>query len=183
MGQTQLRLVGAPAAIEIAPEIRAALVQLANDKDEGACFLVTRSGVLWVRADAQDPATYHLCSDGDARPTRDFTPRWDRDHRILSVGGQIVKRYGRSSPNQEAVLQAFEEEGWPYRIDDPLPYSTEVAPKLRLHDTIRWLNLRIENRLVRFTGDGTGEGVCWKLPASSRLILHGDPAGELRPAA
>jgi hypothetical protein len=183
MGQTKLRLVGAATAIEIAPEIRAAHARLAKDKDQGACLLLTGSGVLWVRADAHDPTTFHLCNGGDARPTRDFTPLWDRDNRVLSLGGQIVRRYGRSSPNQEAVLQAFQEQGWPYRIADPLPYSAEVPPKLRLHDTIRWLNLRHECRLVRFLGDGTGEGVCWKLLASSGLILHGHPAEELRPAA
>jgi hypothetical protein len=182
MGQKQLRLSGA-AAIEIAPEIRAALARLAKDKDQGACFLVTRSGVMWVTADAHDPTTFHLCRGADARPSRDFIPLWDRDNRTLSFGGQIVRRYGRSSPNQEAVLQAFEEQGWPYRIDDPLPYSAEVAPKPRLHDTIRWLNLKHECRLLRFLGDGTGEAVCWKLVASSGLFLHGDSADELRPAA
>ena len=145
---------------------------------------MTRSGVLWVRADAHDPTTFHLCSGGDARPRpADFTPLWDRDNRVLSFGGQIVKRFGRSSPNQEAVLQAFEEQGWPCRIDDPLPYCDEVAPKPRLHDTIRWLNLKHECRLLRFLGDGTGEGVCWKLVANRGLILHGGPAEELRPAA
>ena len=114
---------------------------------------------------------------------RDFTPLWDRDNRVLTFGGQIVRRYGRSSPNQETVLQTFEEQGWPYRIDDPLPYSAEVAPKLRLHDTIRWLNLKQESRLLRFLGDGTGEGVCWKLLATSGLSLHREADEELRRAA
>ncbi len=183
MAQTQLRLVAAPPEIDIVPEVRAALARLAKDTDPGACFLVTRSGVLRVTNDAHDPTTFHLCSGGDARPTSDFTPLWSRDNRVLSIGGQVVKRYGRSSPNQEAVLQAFQEQGWPCRIDDPLPYSAEVPPKPRLHDTIRWLNLNHEYPLLRFLGDGTGEGVCWKLVASRGLILHGDPPEELRPAA
>ena len=181
MSETHLRLVGVSEELEIAPEIRAALARLAEDKDPHACFVVTRSGILWAKAGIHDPTTFHLSSDSAARPSRDFTPRWDRDNRILTFGGRIVRRYYRSSPNQEAVLQAFEEQGWPYRIDDPLPYSAEVAPKPRLHDTIRWLNLKQE--CLRFLGDGTGEGVCWKIVETSGLILHNDSAEESRPAA
>ena len=182
-GQTQLRFVRTAAAIDLAPEIRDALARLAKYNDNGVCFLVNRSGVLWVRADARDPTIFHLCNGNRTPPAAELAPHWDRENRVLSFGGQIVKRFGRSSPNQEAVLQAFEEQGWPYRIDDPLPYCDKVVPKVRLHDTIRWLNLKHECRLLRFLGDGTGEGVCWKLVAIRGLILHGDTAEELRPAA
>jgi hypothetical protein len=64
---------------------------------------------------------------------------------------------------QEAILIAFEEERWPPRIDDPLPGSPDLLPKRRLHDTIKSLNRNQKNRLVRFMGDGTGEGVRWEL--------------------
>ena len=67
------------------------------------------------------------------------------------------------SPNQEAVLAAFEEEGWPHRIDDPLRFQVELGPKYRLHYTIRRLNRSQQQRLIRFFGDGTGVGVCWQL--------------------
>jgi hypothetical protein len=183
MGNAQLRLVGTTSATEIADEVRAALARLANSDDRDAAFVVTRSGVMWANADSQDPRTFRVASDGNAQHPYDLTPHWDREHRVLTVAGQVIKRYRRLSPNQEAVLQAFEEQGWPNRIDDPIPFNSAIPPKLRLHDTIRWLNLKHECRLIRFLGDGTGEGVCWRLIANDGLTLHGFPAHASRRAA
>jgi hypothetical protein len=33
----------------------------------------------------------------------------------------VVKEFKLPAPNQETILTAFQEEGWPPRIDDPLP--------------------------------------------------------------
>ena len=119
--------------------------------------------------------TVWLCSD---------LPRWDGESRVLYLGRQIVKRFRRPSPNQAVVLLAFEEEGWPCRIDDPLPPTREIAPKHRLHDTIKWLNRRQENRLLRFSGDGSGEGVRWEVLLSDALpSLANDAHPRLRAAA
>jgi hypothetical protein len=63
---------------------------------------------------------------------------------------------------QEAILMAFEEENWPPRIDDPLPVHPDMLPKRRLHDTIKSLNRNQKRPLIRFMGDGTGEGVRWE---------------------
>jgi hypothetical protein len=68
---------------------------------------------------------------------------------------------------QEAILMAFEEEHWPPRIDDPLPAHPDLLPKRRLHDTIKGLNRKQKNCLIRFMGDGTGEGIRWELIPSS----------------
>jgi hypothetical protein len=57
---------------------------------------------------------------------------------------------------------ALEEEGWPPRIDDPLPMVAELDAKQRLHDTIKNLNRHQHRRCLRFFGDGTGQGVCWE---------------------
>lgn len=91
-----------------------------------------------------------------------LVPRWDSDLREFQYGGSIVKRFRTPSPNQETILAAFEEEGWPTRIDDPLPGAPEIDPKQRLHDTIKSLNRNQLDRRVRFRGDGTGEGVRWE---------------------
>jgi hypothetical protein len=64
--------------------------------------------------------------------------------------------------NQERVLAAFEEEGWPVHIDDPLPPSPDQDSKRRLHDTINSLNRNQKCPLIRFVGDGTGQGVRWE---------------------
>lgn len=89
-------------------------------------------------------------------------PKWDRDRRELRLQGQLVKVFKLPSPMQEAILMAFEEESWPPRIDDPLPTHPELLPKRRLHDTIKSLNRNQKNCLVKFLGDGTGEGVRWE---------------------
>lgn len=101
-----------------------------------------------------------LAPDGDSSPK---TPRWAAEDRTLYVGDRIVKEYRVPSPNQEAVLSAFEEEGWPHYVDDPLPPVGDQNPKQRLRDTIKWLNTNQRNPLIRFHGDGTGERVGWKL--------------------
>ena len=88
-------------------------------------------------------------------------PRWDGCLRQLVFGATIIKRFRLPSPNQIAILAAFEEEGWPPRIDDPLPQSQDQEPKRRLHDTIRNLNRCHRLKLIRFQGDGTGQGILW----------------------
>ena len=88
---------------------------------------------------------------------------WDAKQRKLDVLGQVVKRFRWQAPNQEIVLSAFQEEGWPLRIDDPLPPQPEQDSKRRLSDTIKCLNRKQINPLIHFHGDGTGEGVVWEL--------------------
>jgi hypothetical protein len=74
----------------------------------------------------------------------------------------LVKQFKLPSPNQEMILMALEEEHWPVRIDDPLPPSKKLDAKQRLHDTIKNLNRNQKQRLIRFMGDGTGQGVRWE---------------------
>jgi hypothetical protein len=100
-------------------------------------------------------------------------PYWDSDRRILCVHGQVVKQFRQSSPNQERVLQAFQEEGWPPAIDDPLPHRPGTDPKWRLKSTIQSLNSHQTNRALRFRGDGSGERVLWELTGIAHHGLHG----------
>ena len=89
-------------------------------------------------------------------------PRWDGSRHELRWGRSLVKVFKSPSSNQETMLMAFEEEGWPPRIDDPLSPHPHVDPKQRLHDAIKGLNRNQKNRLIRFMGDGTGEGIRWE---------------------
>ncbi len=90
-------------------------------------------------------------------------PVWDSEYRELRFAGHLVKRFKLPSPNQEMVLSSFQEEGWPVRIDDPLPPVPDILPKRRLHDTIKSLNRSQKCHLIRFLGDGRGEGVRWEV--------------------
>ncbi len=80
-------------------------------------------------------------------------PSWDSSRRELLFGGKTCKRYRTRAVNQEKVLAAFEEEGWPSRIDDPVPPG-------RLKETVRQLNKHLQH--IRFESDGTGVGVLWQ---------------------
>jgi hypothetical protein len=81
----------------------------------------------------------------------------------LRLGELVVKQFKVPAANQERVLAAFQEEGWPRRIDDPLPPSPDLDPKRRLHETISSLNRNLLRPWIRFHGDGTGQGVRWCL--------------------
>jgi hypothetical protein len=89
-------------------------------------------------------------------------PTWDRVRRELRWGDVLVKQFKVPSPNQETILGVFEEEHWPPRIDDPLAPKLDQDPKRRLHDTINTLNRNQKNALLRFFGDGSGQGIRWR---------------------
>jgi hypothetical protein len=88
-------------------------------------------------------------------------PCWDNKVRRLTWNGSLIKHYRLPATNQEAILNALEEEGWPLQVDDPLPWSNDIDPKARLHDAIKGLNRHQVCRLLVFRGDGTGRGVMW----------------------
>jgi hypothetical protein len=89
-------------------------------------------------------------------------PSWDPEKKELRLGTRVIKQFRWAAMNQETILMAFEEDGWPARIDDPLPQKPNYDPKNRLHDTIKCLNRNHKERLIRFFGDGTGEGIRWE---------------------
>lgn len=97
-----------------------------------------------------------------------MSPTWDRDRQQLLVGKVIVKEFKVPASNQEAILAAFQEENWPPRIDDPLSPVPDQDPKRRLHDTINSLNRNQKQALVRFLGDGSGQGVRWEFTRAAK---------------
>lgn len=140
---------------------------------ENSCFRLTDS---FLQTDAGDA----LKSNGSHPPTEplepinppitpqrstsveeDMRPSWNETRQELSFGDRVVKRFRSPSPCQISILSVFEEDGWPERIDDPLPPRPEQDPKRRLHDTIRNLNRAHQVSIIRFSGDGTGAGVLW----------------------
>jgi len=99
-------------------------------------------------------------------PGEPVLPCWDIDRRELLIYGRVVKRFRWPAPNQETVLSVFSEENWPARIEDPLSQGQGLDPKRRLGDTIKCLNRNQQENLIRFRGDGTGEGVFWEILTS-----------------
>jgi hypothetical protein len=135
-----------------------------------ACFVLTVSGMALAReiagrenarrhAEIHEPADQPLLTISHPSP---LTPTWDRNRQELKVGQMVVKRFRVPAANQEAILAAFEEEHWPARIDDPLPPHREQSSKRRLQETIKSLNRNQKKSMIRFLGDGSGQGVLWE---------------------
>jgi hypothetical protein len=141
--------------------------------DTGAALAASFSSAdkrLDDSARGQAPVS-HLTLPSDKRPS------YDKDRRELCVGELIVKKFTQPSPSQETILTAFEEEGWPTHLDDPLPPKLGQPAKRRLHDTIQNLNRNQRIRAIRFRGHNNGLAVRWQFIS---LDLH--PAGEWRMA-
>ena len=104
----------------------------------------------------------HRPQPGDAASAE--RPRYDCELRELWLGRKLVKRFKQRAPDQHLILLAFEELGWPFRIDSPLaPRSHCEDRKRRLNHAIYRLNRHQHHRLIYFRGDGTGDGVIWEL--------------------
>jgi hypothetical protein len=94
-------------------------------------------------------------------------PVWDGARRELRFENQVVKRFRVPAANQEIILQAFQEDGWPHCIDDPLPPSKDSDAKGRLLATIKSLNRNQLAALLLFHGNGNGFQIYWE-PAHKR---------------
>jgi hypothetical protein len=132
------------------------------------CFVLTPLGIAKAHSYACQPAQPDPVWD---RPRAECSfPSWNAAQRLLSYGGQTVKHFRRPAMNQELVLSAFEEEGWPHRILSPLAPTPVLDVRRRLCDTIKSLNRGQILPLIHFHGDGTGEGVLWEPAAEDRLL-------------
>jgi hypothetical protein len=88
-------------------------------------------------------------------------PAWNKDRGELSYRTVVVKRVRTAvATNVVKVLDVFQEEGWPDRIDDPLDPSKDQQ---RLHETIKRLNDNLKE--IRFHADGMGQGIVWEATA------------------
>jgi hypothetical protein len=133
------------------------------------CCVLLDPGVSFVESAAGQPLANGAAAVSAATQNGDHAqqPKWDSDRQELRFGPVLIKQFKVPAPNQETILAAFEEEHWPPRIDDPLPPHPDQESKRRLHDTINSLNRNQKNPLIRFLGDGSGQGIRWE--PTSRL--------------
>jgi hypothetical protein len=131
------------------------------------CVVMTENGMQFAREVLESATPFvspTLNGEGNGHHTdvRSNHPCWDADRRVFHLGGIVVKQFKVPAPNQETILSAFQEEGWPPRIDSPLsPRPGEDAVR-RLNDSISRLNRNQRHRSIRFRSDGKGEGICWE---------------------
>jgi len=131
-----------------------------------SCFVVTSTGLQLANELASEFGSEFLylpLAENEEQNVAGVVlqPVWDDQRHELRLGDVVVKKFKWRAANQEAILAAFQEDGWPARIDDPLSPVPESDPKRRLGDTIKCLNRKQQSSLLRFSGDGTGEGVLW----------------------
>lgn len=142
--------------------------------DDRSCFVLSDDGI--VLAASSFSSSFSTVKSAP----HSVVPSWKSDRSELWFGEVVVKRFRWAAVNQETILATFEEDGWPARIDDPLPYATAQDPKRRLGDTIKCLNRNQCAPIMRFRGDGTGEGVRWDLQAMqsefNSLSVEPEPA-------
>jgi hypothetical protein len=86
-------------------------------------------------------------------------PAWNAETGKLIYKDEVVKTVKNRSQakNVRAVLQKFQDAGWPFRIDDPLP--SPLAE--RTNKTVASLNAGLNVSRLRFSADGSGKGFCW----------------------
>ena len=125
---------------------------------ERSCFVLTAGGEDYAAA-ARNGSGARLFVP-TVRLAR--IPEWEAGRRLLRIGDAIVKEFKVPAGNQELILAAFQELGWPAAIDDPLPPRDGLDRKRRLHDTINSLNRNQRRPLLKFRGKGDGQGVCWE---------------------
>jgi hypothetical protein len=113
-----------------------------------------RNTANWLLREFDEPELEAISSGKRSPPS----PSWNKDKRELHFGEKLARRVPRpkQAKNVARVLDAFEEQHWPPRIDDPLPGGRDSN---RLNRTITVLNSGL--RLIRFHADGTAEGISW----------------------
>jgi hypothetical protein len=90
-------------------------------------------------------------------------PRWDSDDRKLWLGKKLIRKFPRDAPDKIPLLEEFEKQGWPPRIDvrDLVPEG--VSGKAWVKYTVENMNRDIRGRGLRFHGSGTNLTVGWGL--------------------
>ncbi len=86
-------------------------------------------------------------------------PLWDAEHGKLWYRGNVAKKLRSRSvaTSQCAILDSFQEMGWPERIDDPLPGGKDQE---RLNKCVEGLNKKLS--WIRFRAGGDGKSFTWE---------------------
>jgi len=154
------------------------------------CFVLTEAGAQLAAGWRSGPTlnvserpSLTICAASAAPQGGRTVPSWDAVRRVLQVDGVVVKKFKVPSASQECILTAFEEEGWPAAIEDPLPACAEQDPRRRLRNTIQSLNANQKVRLLHFAGDGRGDHILWDLADRSAAFVPAVVERGLRRAA
>lgn len=128
-----------------------------SDKELHKQQLLLWSGLIASMVNAS-VAAKELLNSPSVQPISVDKPRWDPETGQLQYSGNLARKVKRQAKNLRAVLNAFEELGWPSRMDDPLGGGKNPT---RVNDTVKTLNTGLS--MLRFRADGRGEGYSWEI--------------------
>jgi hypothetical protein len=89
-------------------------------------------------------------------------PTWDSESCRIIFRGEVVRSVAKRATNCICILTAFNECGWPYCIDDPLPGGKDAD---RLNQAVRTLNKGLHG--IEFFAAGDGQSIGWKVLGDS----------------
>ena len=90
-------------------------------------------------------------------------PIWNSDTGELIYRNKVVRKVSRKGSEIRKILDAFHEQRWPLRIDNPLPGGRNSK---RLRDTLESLRYKLRN--LTFEADGSASGVLWRIAPKRR---------------
>ena len=125
----------------------------AKNVSEARALIELSEGLGWLNA-ANREWLLHETGESTIAPS---LPAWDATTGELALDGRVVRTVAVRATNLRPILSAFQEEGWPPRIDDPLPGSESGQ---RLHRAIAELNNGLAD--ISFHSDGRTSGVIWR---------------------
>jgi hypothetical protein len=135
-----------------------------------SCFVLSPAGADFARRICQqaDSAAVPLGGKAPGVPRASSVrqtdqPRWDRECRHLSLGDESLMQLSSRAKNLICILDTFQEDGWSPQIDDPLSSIERGRSKIRLRGAIEKLNRSLFLPRIHFSGDGSGESICWNL--------------------
>jgi hypothetical protein len=85
-------------------------------------------------------------------------PTWNAETGELCFKGSVIRkvRLTKKPTNIRMILDTFQEDDWPARIDSPLPGGSDQK---KLHEAVHSLNSRLE--AIRFHATEGGQAVLW----------------------
>jgi hypothetical protein len=106
-----------------------------------------------------------LFADGSrpaAAPPPHGAPHWDKEQGILSWRGQVVMQFVQHAAAQEALLGAFQANGWAAQIQNPFPHPKKKETRERLHGACKNLTHALKAVGLRFGMRRKGQWVYWE---------------------
>jgi hypothetical protein len=130
-----------------------------------ACLALTVQGLIAARtrSASSSPDETQTGRRGEPDPPDRAIPVWDGRTSELCYRGELVLRLRHPGSRQWALLTAFQAQGWPQRLPDPLPPDSPGGdPRQSLCDAIKNLNRNRKNHLLRFFRADGGRAIGWQ---------------------